>query len=575
MNAPSNLDFARLSPATKRRLKKLAQARLAQIDAERDRKSAEDEARARAVDPAALDMAAWRRAELKRCAEDPIYWINTYVWTFNPKLSARKNPDGTKVNPFMRFKLWPRQEELILWLQARVAGEEQGAIPKSRDIGASYLCAAFSLHGWLFTDAFKATFGSRIKEYVDDRDNPDAIFPKLRIMLTRLPEWMIPEGFEPRKHDIAFKLINPANEAIITGEGGKNMGRGGRSTVYFLDEAAHVDNADDVEAALTGNTDCIIWVSSVNGTGNLFYRKVMGGSDMGLPVDQLFFYHYRDDPRKTPEWIAKKKRVTSAVKWAQEYEIDFNASLEGVCIPGKFVTAAKALSAMIQGPAQRSVPVGGLDVGAGGKGKSIFIARSGPFVMKPKSRREADTTGTAIWGYNCAEEAGCAHLNYDAPGVGAGVTSTYKHVKRKGITVHAINTGSDPFVVTGRWDSGQTSKEQFYNLRMELWWIMRTRLQKSYELWLFLTGNTDEAGDAEPKEWPISDILVLPSGDEHSEMLATQLSSVKVEVKENGIAILESKKALAKRGVASPDYADALALSIVQRRKTYDISALA
>lgn len=567
MNAPP-FDLSRLDAGTRKRLAKMAAARLAELAAEQDRAAAE----------AAYEKEQGSKAdhakELERCAADPVYWFNTWVWTYNPKLVGRRNPDGSKVSPFLRFKLWPRQVEFIRWLQDRMAAEEQGLCEKSRDAGISYLCVGFALHQWLFSPGFSATFGSRKVDYVDMKNNPDALFPKMRIMLDRLPAWMLPEGFDRRKHDTKLMLFNPANEAVITGEGGENMGRGGRSTLYVLDEAAHVPNADDVEAALSGNTDCVIWVSSVNGSGNLFYRKRHGGGEgQGLRPDQVFTFHYRDDPRKDAAWVAKKKREVSAVTWAQEYEIDYSASLEGVCIPGRWVQAAQKLSALLK-LQPSAAPVGGLDVGAGGKGKSIFISRSGPLVGRPRSRREADTTGTAIWGYDCAQAVGCAHLNYDAPGVGAGVTSTFKHVKRPGITVHAINTGADPFVVTGRWEDGRTSAEQFFNLKMELWWIARTRFQKSYELWLHLTGAQDEFGEQEGRAWPVEECIVLPAGDPDSDTLAAQLSMVKMNVREDGRLLMEKKAELTKRGVASPDYADALVLSFVQRRVTYDPAAL-
>lgn len=572
MNAPA-FDLSRLDRSTRKRLAKMAKERLARLEADRDRRAAEIEAKAAQDDGTAKAEAEWRKAEWDRCAADPVYWFNTWAWTYNPKLVGRKNPDGSKVSPFLRFKLWPRQVDYIRWLQARVAGEEQGLVEKSRDAGISYLCAGFSLHQWLFTEGFKATFGSRVKDYVDKKDNPDAIFPKLRIMLDRLPEWMLPEGFNRGKHDTYLKLVNPANEAVITGEGGENMGRGGRSTVYFLDEAAHVPNADAVEAALSGNTDCVIWVSSVNGIGNLFYRKRHGGL---LPA-QIFTFHYRDDPRKDAAWVKKKKSEVSAVTWAQEYEIDYSASLEGVCIKGKWVKAAQALHRMWAAGTLKFAPgkpVMGLDVGAGGKGRSISIARTGPLVYRPKSRKEADTTGTAIWGYDCAQAAGAAHLNYDAPGVGAGVTSTFKHVKREGVTVHAINTGSDPFVVTGKWEDGRSSKEQFWNLKMEIWWIGRTRAEKAYQLWLYLTGEEDDEG-VQGRAWPLEECLLLPSGDPDSDMLAAQMAAIKQNVKEDGRLIMEKKSELAKRGVASPDYADALMLSFIVRRKTYDPAAIA
>jgi hypothetical protein len=216
----------------------------------------------------------------------------------------------------------------------------------------------------------------------------------------------------------------------------------------------------------------------------------------------------------------------------------------------------------------------GLDVGAGGKGRSIAVTRAGPWVLPPKSRREADTTGTAIWGYDCAQAAGSPLINYDAPGVGAGVKSTFKHVKREGVKVAAINTGSDPFVVTGKWDDGRRSEEQFVNLKAEIWWMARTRFEKAYQLWLYLTGEEDDEG-VEGRNWPVQEVVMLPSGDPDSDMLAVQLSMVKVNIKEDGRAIMEKKTELAKRGVSSPDYADSFCLSLIERRKIYDPSTLA
>lgn len=584
MNAPIDhiaILKARLSKGDMKRLKAMARERLAGIEADRDREAAEAAAWAARTDAEVIKLEAWRAAEMAKCAADIVYWCNTYVYTYNPKLAGRRNPDGTKVNPYLRFTLFPKQIEFLKWLEDRIRGEEQGLCEKSRDVGVSYLCGLKALHLWLFEPGSTCTFGSYVKEKVDSLGDPSAIMPKIRIMRDRLPGWMLPTGFDRRHHDNQFKIVNPSNEAIITGEGGKNMGRGGRATFFMLDEAAHVENAEDVEAALSGTTDCVIYVSSVNGVGNLFYRKRHGGEGEAgsLSPEQIFTLHYRDDPRKDAAWIKKKKGETTPIKWAQEYEIDYSASLEGVCIKAKHVRAAQALHRMwrageIQYDAPEQ-PITGLDVGAGGKGKSIAISRAGPVVYRPKSRREADTTGTAIWGYDCAQAHKSAHLNYDAPGVGAGVTSTFKHVKRPGITVHAINTGSDPFVVTGKWDDGRRSDELFVNLKAEIWWIGRTRFEKAYQLWLHLNPHEEDDEGVEGRPWPLSECFMLPSGDPESDTLAVQLSMIKVNVKEDGRLIMEKKTELAKRGVASPDAADALMLSLIIRRKAYDISALA
>jgi hypothetical protein len=46
------------------------------------------------------------------------------------------------------------------------------------------------------------------------------------------------KGFVEKVHDNYMRIINPDNGATITGEAGDNIGRGGRTTMYFLDEWA-------------------------------------------------------------------------------------------------------------------------------------------------------------------------------------------------------------------------------------------------------------------------------------------------------------------------------------------------
>ena len=487
-------------------------------------------------------------AERQRCAADIEYWFDTYVWTYDPRLIGARAADGSRANPYVRFILWPKQREFLHWLEERVDRVEEGLAEKSRDTGVTYLCAGFALHHWLFVDGFKTTFGSRVEDDVDLKDNPDSIFAKLRIMLRRLPLWMLPEGFAST-HDNYMRIVNPATGATITGEGGKNMGRGGRSSLYVLDEAAHVEHAETVEKALSGNTDCVLWVSSVNGMGNLFARK----RHSILKPHQIFRLHWRDDPRKTEAWAESKQATFSdPTTWAAEYDIDYSASVEGICIPALWVESAKRLAALEPRLTPSNDATVGLDVGAG-KAKSVAIARKGPVVERPLARGEPDTTGTAHWGLEAAKAAGARQLNFDAPGVGAGVSSTLMHNAVTGLAVCGINTGVPPS--ERRWPDGRTSEEMFGNLKAELWWLCRTALQRSHEHVQFLMGKE------EGREHPLTDLLALPSGDNESDALALQLSLVKWERNERGKIVIEKKDALRRRGIASPDHADALMLT--------------
>lgn len=502
--------------------------------------------------------------ERKRCADDILYWFDRYVWTYDPRLTRERNPDGSRKSPYVPFILWPKQREILLRIGELVDAGEEGLIEKSRDTGATYLTAGFSLHRWLFVPGFKTTFGSRKVDYVDKKDNPDSIFAKLRIMARRQPVELMPESFNWAQHDNYMRLVNPATGSVVSGEGGEDMGRGGRSSLYVVDEAAFVPNADAVEKALSGNTDCVLWVSSVNGMGNLFARK----RHSIMKPHQIMRLHWRDDPRKTEEWAANKQASFSdPTTWASEYDIDYTASVEGICIPALWVESAKRLAALEPRLKPSNAGVVGLDVGAG-KAKSVAIPRKGPIVLPPKVRGDPDTTGTAWWGLETAVETGCDALNFDAPGVGAGVSSTLMHrddnetaadaerSKRFAhLTVVPVNTGISPS--ERLWPDGRTSEEMFGNLKAEIWWLCRTALQRTHEHVLWAEGK--ENG----REHPLTDLMALPSGDRESDALCLQLSLVKWGRNEKGKIVIERKEALAKRGIASPDHADGLMLTFV------------
>lgn len=490
------------------------------------------------------EAGGWQ-AERERCAKDILHWFDRWVYTYDPRLIGK--PGGA----FVQFKLWPKQRDLVKWLLERMAKPEEGLVEKSRDVGATYVISGVALHQWLFNPGFKATFGSRTVDEVDKKDNPDSIFAKLRIMLRRLPVEMLPKGFAWSQNDNYMRIANPENGAIISGDGGEDMGRGGRSSIYVLDEAAHVKNADAVEKALSGNTDCVVWVSSVNGMGNLFARK----RHSILAPRQIFRLHWRDDPRKTEEWAkAKEASFSDPTTWAAEYDIDYSASVEGICIPAAWVESAKRLYKLEKRPEPSAHVVLGGDVGAG-KAKSVVITRRGPVVDPPQSRGQPDTTETAHWMLDIAKATKANILNFDAPGVGAGVASTLTKNPVEGLKVYPVNTGLPPS--RARWPDGRTSEEIFGNLKAEIWWTCRTALQRTHEYVLFLDGK--EGG----REHPLTDLLALPSGDKESDALCLQLSLVKWERDEKGKIIIERKSSLRKRGIASPDHADGLVLTYV------------
>lgn len=511
--------------------------------------------------------------ERAKCARDILHWFKTWVWTYDPRLVGRLDPKTGKVqNPYIRFLLWPKQAAVVLWVIARIRAGEPWLLEKSRDQGATYLLAGICLWFWLFTPGFKATFSSRDADLVDTRDNPDSIFEKIRIMLRRLPVWMLPAGFDWRKHDNAMQLTNPETGASITGEAGDNAGRGGRCTVHIVDEAAFVPRAQRVEAALAGTTDCVGWVSTVNpqeGMGNFFARK-----RMAMPERLVARLHWRDDPRKNDEWAkAKQEQLSDDLTWEAEYEINYTANSTGVCIPAAWVRSAQILAKMLPGAARGRFGVTGGDVGAG-KALSVVVHRFGPIVLAPEIRRERDTTDTAKWMMRSCFAAGTKVLNFDSVGVGEGVLSTLSkasssadaEIKKIAATLkrNPVNTGVPASLRT--WPDERTSEEMFGNTKAEIWWLARQAFQRSHFHYLHMS--KQEGGRAQS----LSEILIL-GDDRESITLASQLSLPKYDRNEKGKIVIESKLSLTKRSIPSPDHAEAFVLTFIEAPKD-DISGI-
>ncbi len=476
--------------------------------------------------------------------KNPIDAIEDWVVTYDPRLASDEK------NPYVPLILFPKQRELVEWIIARFRAKEEGIIEKSRDAGATWICLAVAWVLWFLFPGMKIAFGSRVERLVDKIGDPDSILEKLRIMIDRLPKEMQPRGWDKKIHAPFLKVINPENGSTITGEGGRNIGRGGRSSMYFIDEAAFLEYPDDAERALSENTDAKIWVSTPNGTGNPFYRKRFSGN---FPVKTL---SWRDDPRKDAEWYAKKQRTLEPETLAQEVDLDYEASAGDVVCPAKLVRASQLCRAQLAEAGllkdvELSAGVAGLDIAAGGKNKTVFIPRYDFLVGPPVTWSEDDSINIAGRARELARLTECPIIKYDSPGVGVGVTSALRRMP--GVQAQGVNPGDR--TTRKRWPDGKRAKDKFLNLRAEMWWEVREALRRTYQHWLFING--EEGG----VEHALEDLLLLP---DHSKLCA-ELSLPRYFFTTTGKIQIESKKQMAARGVASPDHADALVLTYAPR----------
>lgn len=501
--------------------------------------------------------------ELAFCARDILHWFDYWAWTHNPQLVD----DGMLSQ--IPFDLFPRQKELILFLLDRIKLKEDGLVEKSREMGASWIFAAMAVWFWLFRPGHKTTYTSYLDRYVDKKGNPDSFFEKIRQLMRLLPHWMIPRGYAPHTHDNYMRIINPANDNVISGEMGDQLGRGGRSTWIILDECAFMGDPDTVDAATASNAKTRIFASTVNGLGNLLARKRHGGQ---LKLGQIFRLHWSDDPRKTvddPEWEARERGRLEPWKFASEYDIDYTSSVEGVFIPAAWVQNCVRLAELARpaGVPPSTIGVAGMDVGGGGEGKSTYVSRFGPWVRTVVSRGDPDTIGTAHWGMELAAadrmtrddgwDCGVTMLNFDSIGIGTAVLNTFSRCELQGLLTQGVNVGEAP--TERQWSDGLTSKEKFTNLKGELWGVAREAIKCGHELYLFLTGQ--EGGI----EHPWDNVVILPNETNDDLTLQAQLSYPRRLTDEKGKIFVEKKKEMQeKRGLKSPDHAEGFVLTYAQ-----------
>ena len=381
-------------------------------------------------------------------------------------------------------------------------------VEKCRDFGLTWLACAYSVWRWLFIKNDAIGWGSRKETLVDKPGDPDSIFEKIRLMLKRMPKIWMPDGFSWGRHSTFMKLLNPENGAIIAGEAGDNIGRGGRRSCFFVDEAAHLERAEKIEAALGDTTHVRIDISSVNGVGNVFHRKRENGVvwRRGEKIEpgyvRVFIADWRDHPLKTQEWYDKRKaryeREGMAHIFAQEVDRNYAAAVSNVVIPYDWIEAAVNAHIDIKYLADE-VPnhlnewYAGLDVADEGMDRNALTLREWVIWRSVEEWGERDAGITARKAVlACREHKGHIACMYDCIGVGSGVKTEYNRLTTdEGI----IDSNEIPFIP---WNAGASvadpweriipddneslqNKDFFDNLKAQAWWSLRTRFYKTFK----------------------------------------------------------------------------------------------
>lgn len=521
---------------------------------------------------------AWRLQQLRRLRTEPAYleaaklyyrdhlseFIQDWVDTYNPRLK------GNKWVPFIFFQ---RQAEFIDYLGELIADEENGLVEKARDMGLTWLSAAYSVAAWLFIDDIAIGWGSRKEILVDKIGDPDSIFEKMRLIVKRLPEVFLPSEFDPKKHATYMKMVNPDNGSVIAGEAGDNIGRGGRKSFFFKDEAAHYDRPEKIEAALGDNTNVQVDISSVNGLGNVFHRRREAGIDWqpGTKVEagftRVFVMDWRDHPEKTQEWYDERKaryiREGMEHIFAQEVDRNYSAAVQNTIIPYEWLT--HCIDAHLKIPYVQDfirknggIPDiwnAGMDVADEGIDRNAFTKRQWIIWRHAEEwgdRDPGNAARRAIAGCLAHKQISC---QYDSIGVGATVKAEFNRItetdddtarllrmKVKFVPWAASASVQNPYDrIISDDDESMYNRDFYANLKAQAWWSVRARVYKTFK------------AVTEGLVYPVDELMSFDSGMPLLHQVLKELAQPTRGVSQGLRQIINKKP----DGTKSPNLADA------------------
>jgi hypothetical protein len=239
--------------------------------------------------------------EILKCAEDPIYFLKKYVYIQTSK--------GRTL-----FAPYQFQDKLFYLLNKH----DRTIILKSRQLGITTLCAAYAL--WLMV--FKKD--QSILALAPTQEKAKNIVDKVRFAYSELPSWLKIAASEDNK----LSLVLNNGSKIKAASGASESARGYTANVLILDEAAFIENAEELwgsaqQTLATGGR--AILLSTPNGMEG-FFHKMWSEAEIGennfIPVRLRWDVH----PDRDQKWRDNQDKELGKKMAAQECDCSFISS---------------------------------------------------------------------------------------------------------------------------------------------------------------------------------------------------------------------------------------------------------
>jgi hypothetical protein len=323
-------------------------------------------------------------------------------------------------------------------------------------------------------------------------------------------------GRDVNESELSVRLPNGATISLY-GADNPDALRGGYFDGVVLDEVADMKPQIwglIVRPMLTDRQGWALFIGTPKGI-NLFSEAYYAAlQDDAWYADMR---RARDTGVIPEEELEQAKREMSEQEYAQEFECDFAAAVVNAMIPLDEVLSAtkRPVTELDVEPYPK---VMGVDVARFGDDFNAIARRRGPALMPLTSFRGLDLMAVASKVAFVATEWEPEVIFVDAGGIGGGPAD---RLRQLGWNVIDVNFGARP------------SDERFQNKRAEMWWRMAEWIKKG----------------SIPNDTKLIAGLTAPTYDFRNV---------------NGKVQLESKDDMRKRGLPSPDEADAVACTFAE-----------
>jgi len=257
------------------------------------------------------------------------------------------------------------------------------------------------------------------------------------------------------------------------------------------------------------------------------YRADVPG-DIKLDPEELDLMEMHGLDREQIFWRRNKiAQLPNPETFPQEYPLvaseAFIASSFDSFIPADLVLRARKENIEPHGRL-----IVGVDPASTGPDRTSIAFRQGHCITKVESKRGLDTMETCGWINQIIREQKPVQVNLDVGGLGVGIYDRLIEQGHDRFTINAVNFGGKPVEPPPTDETGKPGGG-YANRRAELYGNLRAALQGRFS---------------------------LPDSDS----LQADLVSVGYKYTSEGKLLLESKQDMRRRGVPSPDEADAVAL---------------